>query len=107
MVRQWQELFYDERYSSVELGTAIPDYVKLAEAYGCVGLRCERPDEVDTVLDKALARADVPVVVDFRTHDREGVFPMVPAGKGNDDIVLGPEFSADEQRAATRREMGI
>ncbi len=107
MVRQWQELFYDERYSSVELGTAIPDYVKLAEAYGCVGLRCERPDEVDTVLDKALARTDVPVVVDFRTHDREGVFPMVPAGRANDEIVLGPEFSADEQRAATRREMEI
>jgi acetolactate synthase I/II/III large subunit len=107
MVRQWQELFYDERYSSVELGTAIPDYVKLAEAYGCVGLRCERSDEVDSVLDKALARTDVPVVVDFRTHDREGVFPMVPAGRPNDEIVLGPEFSADEQRAATRREMGI
>jgi acetolactate synthase-1/2/3 large subunit len=105
MVRQWQELFYDERYSSVELGTAIPDYVKLAEAYGCVGLRCDRPDEVDTVLDKALAPSDVPVVVDFRTHDREGVFPMVPAGRPNDDIVLGPEFSQDEQRAATRREM--
>ncbi len=107
MVRQWQELFYDERYSSVELGTAIPDYVKLAEAYGCIGLRCERPDEVDAILDKALAPSDVPVVVDFRTHDREGVFPMVPAGRPNDDIVLGPEFSADEQRAATRREMGI
>jgi acetolactate synthase I/II/III large subunit len=107
MVRQWQELFYDERYSSVELGTAIPDYVKLAEAYGCLGLRCERPDEVDTVLDKALAASDVPVVVDFRTHDREGVFPMVPAGRPNDEIVLGPEFSADEQRAATRRDMAI
>jgi acetolactate synthase-1/2/3 large subunit len=105
MVRQWQELFYDERYSSVELGTAIPDYVKLAEAYGCVGLRCERADEVDAILDKALAPSDVPVVVDFRTHDREGVFPMVPAGKPNDDIVLGPEFSADEQRAAARREV--
>jgi len=105
MVRQWQELFYDERYSSVELGTDIPDYVKLAEAYGCIGLRCDRADEVDAVLDKALARSDVPVVVDFRTHDREGVFPMVPAGKPNDDIVLGPEFTADEQRAATRREV--
>jgi acetolactate synthase-1/2/3 large subunit len=105
MVRQWQELFYDERYSSVELGTAIPDYVKLAEAYGCVGLRCERADEVDAVLDKALAPSDVPVVVDFRTHDREGVFPMVPAGKANDDIVLGPEFTQDEQRAAARREV--
>ena len=86
--------------------------MKLAEAYGCIGLRCDRADEVDAVLDKALAPADVPVVVDFRTHDREGVFPMVPAGRPNDEIVLGPEFSAEEQRAATRRylahtEMGI
>ncbi|HTP17560.1 MAG TPA: acetolactate synthase large subunit [Streptosporangiaceae bacterium] len=105
MVRQWQELFYDERYSEVELGTAIPDYVKLAEAYGCVGLRCERPDDVDATLDKALAVPDTPVVVDFRVHDREGVFPMVPAGRPNDEIVLGPEFSAQEQRAATLREV--
>ena len=105
MVRQWQELFYEERYSEVELGTAIPDYVKLAEAYGCVGLRCDRADEVDAVLDKALAVTGVPTVVDFRVHDREGVFPMVPAGRPNDEIVLGPEFSPDEQRAAARREM--
>jgi acetolactate synthase I/II/III large subunit len=105
MVRQWQELFYEERYSEVELGTAIPDYVKLAEAYGCLGLRCERADDVDAVLDKALATTDVPTVVDFRVHDREGVFPMVPAGRPNDEISLGPEFSAEEQQAATRREM--
>jgi acetolactate synthase I/II/III large subunit len=105
MVRQWQELFYEERYSEVELGTAIPDYVKLAEAYGCLGLRCERADDVDAVLEKALASSDVPTVVDFRVHDREGVFPMVPAGRPNDEITLGPEFSAEEQRAATAREM--
>jgi acetolactate synthase-1/2/3 large subunit len=105
MVRQWQELFYEERYSEVELGTAIPDYVKLAEAYGCLGLRCERADDVDAVLDKALATSDVPTVVDFRVHDREGVFPMVPAGRPNDEITLGPEFSAEEQREATRREL--
>jgi acetolactate synthase-1/2/3 large subunit len=105
MVRQWQELFYEERYSEVELGTAIPDYVKLAEAYGCVGLRCDRADDVDAVLDKALAVTGTPTVVDFRVHDREGVFPMVPSGRPNDDIVLGPEFSADEQRAAARREL--
>ncbi len=105
MVRQWQELFYEERYSEVELGTAIPDYVKLAEAYGCLGLRCERADDVDAVLDKALATSDVPTVVDFRVHDREGVFPMVPAGRPNDEITLGPEFSAEEQRAATLREL--
>ena len=105
MVRQWQELFYDERYSEVELGTAIPDYVKLAEAYGCTGLRCERPEDVDATLDKALAVTDTPVVVDFRVHDREGVFPMVPAGQSNDQIVLGPEFTEAEQRAARLREM--
>jgi len=105
MVRQWQELFYEERYSEVELGTAIPDYVKLAEAYGCLGLRCERADDVDAVLEKALATTDVPTVVDFRVHDREGVFPMVPAGRPNNEITLGPEFSAEEQRAATLREM--
>jgi acetolactate synthase I/II/III large subunit len=105
MVRQWQELFYEERYSEVHLGTAIPDYVKLAEAYGCVGLRCEQPGDVDATLEKALAPSDVPVVVDFRTHDAEGVFPMVPAGHSNDDIVLGPEFSHAEQQAAARREV--
>jgi acetolactate synthase-1/2/3 large subunit len=105
MVRQWQELFYDERYSQVELGQAIPDYVKLAEAYGCYGLRCDSADQVDEVLEKALAATDVPAVVDFRVHDREGVFPMVPAGRPNDEIVLGPEFTADEQRAAARREI--
>jgi len=59
------------------------------------------------VLDKALAPSEVPVVVDFRTHDREGVFPMVAAGRPNDDILLGPEFSADEQTAASRREMEL
>jgi acetolactate synthase-1/2/3 large subunit len=105
MVRQWQELFYDERYSEVHLGTAIPDYVKLAEAYGCAGLRCEHPADVDGVLEKALSISDVPTVVDFRTHDAEGVFPMVPAGHSNDDIVLGPEFSAAEQLAASRKEV--
>jgi acetolactate synthase I/II/III large subunit len=105
MVRQWQELFYEERYSEVHLGTSIPDYVKLAEAYGCAGLRCEQAGDVDAVLEKALSTTDVPTVVDFRTHDAEGVFPMVPAGRSNDDIVLGPEFTAAEQRAASRKEV--
>jgi acetolactate synthase-1/2/3 large subunit len=105
MVRQWQELFYDERYSEVHLGRDVPDYVKLAEAYGCAGLRCEAAGEVDAVLEKALSITDVPTVVDFRTHDAEGVFPMVPAGHANDDIVLGPEFTAAEQHAAARKEV--
>jgi acetolactate synthase-1/2/3 large subunit len=105
MVRQWQELFYDERYSEVELGFDVPDYVKLAEAYGGVGLRCERAEDVDATLEKALAVEGVPAVVDFRVDTHEGVFPMVPAGRPNDEIILGPDFSPDEQAAATRREV--
>src|SRR5260370_35117128 len=103
MVRQWQELCYEERYSEVELGTAIPDYVKLAEAYGCLGLRCERADDVDAVLDKALATSDVPTVADFRVHDREGAFPRGPAGRPNHAIPLGPEVNAERHRAAPLR----
>jgi acetolactate synthase-1/2/3 large subunit len=91
MVRQWQELFYDERYSQVYLSQDVPDYVKLAEAYGAVGLRAEHPDEVDAVIEKALSITDRSVVIDFRCDDREMCFPMVPAGASNDDIILGPE----------------
>jgi acetolactate synthase-1/2/3 large subunit len=105
MVRQWQELFYDERYSEVNLGFDWPDYVKLAESYGALGLRCDHPADVDATLEKAFAAQDVPVVVDFRVDPDEGVFPMIPAGRPNDEIILGPEFSPDEQAAATRREV--
>ncbi len=105
MVRQWQELFYDERYSEVNLGFEWPDFVKLAEAYGGVGLRCDRAEDVDATLEKAIAVEGVPVVVDFRVDAHEGVFPMVPAGRSNDEIILGPEFSPEEQAAATRREV--
>jgi len=105
MVRQWQELFYDERYSEVNLGFDWPDYVKLAEAYGGMGLRCDRAEDVDATLEKAFAVEDVPVVVDFRVDQHEGVFPMIPAGRPNDEIILGPEFSPEEQAAATRREV--
>ena len=105
MVRQWQELFYDERYSEVELGWNVPDYVKLAEAYGCVGLRCDRAEDVDATIGKALAVESVPAVVDFRVDSHEGVFPMIPAGRANDEIILGPDFSPEEQAAATRREV--
>ena len=91
MVRQWQELFYNERYSGVKLSRDTPDYVKLAEAYGAVGLRAERPEEVDAVIDKALSIDDRSVVIDFRVDEREMCFPMVPAGASNDDIILGPE----------------
>ena len=91
MVRQWQELFYDERYSQVHLTYDTPDYVKLAEAYGCVGLRAEHPDEVDAVIEKALSITDRSVVIDFRVDSREMCFPMVPAGASNDEIITGPE----------------
>ncbi|MDP9071342.1 MAG: thiamine pyrophosphate-dependent enzyme, partial [Actinomycetota bacterium] len=90
MVRQWQELFYEERYSEVYLSPDLPDYVMWAEAMGCVGLRAEHPDEVQTVIDKANEIDDRPVVIDFRTDSNEKVYPMVPAGGSNDDIILGP-----------------
>jgi acetolactate synthase I/II/III large subunit len=105
MVRQWQELFYDERYSEVHLGRDIPDFVKLAEAYGCVGLRCDKAEDVDATIEKAFAVEGVPAVVDFRVDTHEGVFPMIPAGQANDTIILGPDFSPEEQAAATRREV--
>jgi acetolactate synthase I/II/III large subunit len=91
MVRQWQELFYAERYSQVYLSPDVPDYVKLAEAYGCVGLRAEHPDEVDAVIEKALSIEDRSVVIDFRVDTTENCFPMVPAGASNDEIITGPE----------------
>ena len=96
MVRQWQELFFDERYSGVYLDPDVPDYVKLAEAYGAVGFRVDDPGEVDTTIEKAYAVEDRSVVIDFRVDPREGVFPMVPAGASNDDIILGPEFAPHE-----------
>ena len=91
MVRQWQELFYDERYSEVYLPPDVPDYVKLAEAYGGVGLRAENVDEVDIVIDKAMGIDDRPCVIDFRVDPREMCFPMVPAGASNDDIIVSQE----------------
>ena len=91
MVRQWQELFFDQRYSGVYLNADVPDYVKLAEAYGAVGLKVESADEVDAAIEKAYSITDRSVVIDFRVDPSEGVFPMVPAGASNDDIILGPE----------------
>ncbi len=87
MVRQWQELFYEQRYSQVDLGTDVPDLVKLADAMGCVGYRCDRAEDVDQTLDKAFAVGEAPVLVDFRVDPTEKVFPMVPAGGSNDDVI--------------------
>jgi acetolactate synthase-1/2/3 large subunit len=90
MVRQWQEMFYDERYSEVYLSPDLPDYKLWAEAMGCVGMRVESPEEVDAAIQKANEIDDRPVVIDFRTDSREKVYPMVPAGKSNDDIIVDP-----------------
>lgn len=90
MVRQWQTLFYNERYSATDLHTTtlrIPDFVKLAEAYGCLGLRAETPDEVDAVIKQAMETNDRPVVIDFVVHRDAMVWPMVPAGVSNDKIL--------------------
>ena len=89
MVRQWQTLFYNERYSNTDLHShRFPDFVKLADAYGCYGLRCESPDQVDATIEKALAMDDAPVVIDFVVHKDAMVWPMVAAGTSNDDIMV-------------------
>jgi len=89
MVRQWQTLFYNERYSNTDLQPTtdrVPDFVKLADAYGCLGLRAETPEEVDAVIKQALETNDRPVVIDFVVHRDAMVWPMVPAGVSNDMI---------------------
>ena len=104
MVRQWQTLFYNERYSNTDLHTGpqgqVPDFVKLADAYGAVGLRCDSPGDVDDTINKAMEIDDVPVVVDFRVHRDAMVWPMVAAGTSNDAILyargLAPQFEEDE-----------
>jgi len=104
MVRQWQTLFYEGRYSNTDLHTGparrIPDFVKLADAYGAVGLSCDSPADVDATIDKAMEINDVPVVVDFRVNRDAMVWPMVAAGTSNDDIKyardLAPEFEEDD-----------
>ncbi|MGF1596540.1 MAG: acetolactate synthase large subunit [Acidimicrobiales bacterium] len=93
MVRQWQELFYDERYSEVHLTHDMPDYVKWAEAMGCVAFRVEDPDEVELTIAKANEINDRPVVIEFRCISWEKVYPMVAAGGSNDDIMVDPSQS--------------
>ena len=90
MVRQWQEMFYEERYSEVYLSPDLPDYVKWAEAMGCVAFRVEHPEDIAATIDKANAIDDRPVVVEFRTDAMEKVFPMVPAGHSNSDVQVPP-----------------
>ncbi|WP_267286756.1 acetolactate synthase large subunit [Kitasatospora acidiphila] len=113
MVRQWQTLFYNQRYSNTVLhagpdhdgvapppqGTRIPDFVLLSEAMGCVGLRCERPEELDAVIKQAMEINDRPVVIDFIVHQDAMVWPMVAAGTSNDEILFArgvrPDFGDD------------
>ncbi|MET7709218.1 acetolactate synthase large subunit [Micromonospora sp. NPDC005413] len=103
MVRQWQTLFYNERYSNTELGThkhRIPDFVKLAEALGCVGLRCENAADVDKTIAAAMEINDAPVVIDFVVGKDAMVWPMVAAGTSNDEIMFArdvrPAFDEDD-----------
>ncbi|MEU6114785.1 acetolactate synthase large subunit [Streptomyces sp. NPDC047117] len=113
MVRQWQTLFYNQRYSNTvlhagpeaaeqkNLGTRCPDFVKLAEAMGCVAMRCEDPAELDAVIAKANAINDRPVVVDFIVHEDAMVWPMVAAGTSNDEVMAArgvrPDFGDNEE----------
>ncbi|MYG94306.1 MAG: biosynthetic-type acetolactate synthase large subunit [Acidimicrobiia bacterium] len=90
MVRQWQEMFYEERYSEVYLDRDVPDYKKWAEALGCVGIRVDSPEEVEPAIVKANEVDDRPVVVEFRCEAEENVLPMVPAGKTNSEVVVDP-----------------
>lgn len=87
MVRQWQELFHEERFSHTDLSDTNPDFVKLAEAHHCVGLRAETPDEVDKIIRKAWAVTDRPAVMEFRVTKEEMVFPMVPAGASTNEMI--------------------
>jgi len=103
MVRQWQTLFYEGRYSNTDLNTGpesigarrIPDFVKLAEAYGCVGLRCDSEDDLDAVIEEAMAITDRPVVIDFVVERDAMVWPMVAAGTSNDDIKIARDMAPE------------
>ncbi|MCF2528618.1 acetolactate synthase large subunit [Yinghuangia sp. KLBMP8922] len=102
MVRQWQTLFYNQRYSNTDLHSKhIPDFVKLADAMGCVGLRCDNPDDLDATIKQAMEINDRPVVVDFVVHQDAMVWPMVAAGTSNDEILAArdqrPDFGDGEE----------
>ncbi|HEX3612114.1 MAG TPA: acetolactate synthase large subunit [Sporichthyaceae bacterium] len=108
MVRQWQTLFYEGRYSNTDLQSKrIPDFVKLADAYGCVGLRCEKAEDVDATIRKAMEINDVPVVIDFVVHADAMVWPMVAAGTSNDEILyargMAPTWDRSEEEEVDPR----
>lgn len=94
MVRQWQTLFYNERYSETNLHShSFPDFVRLAEAYGAYGLRCESTEQVDATIEKAMSMNDAPVVIDFVVHQDAMVWPMVAAGTSNSDIKVARDMA--------------
>jgi acetolactate synthase-1/2/3 large subunit len=95
MVRQWQELLHGSRYSE-SYSEALPDFVKLAEAWGCVGLRAETVADVDKVIEQMLAVTDKPVIVDILVDPKENCFPMIPGGKAHNEILFGPEDSPSD-----------
>lgn len=86
MVRQWQTMFYDKRYSNTTLNRG-PDFVKLANAYGAIGIRVEKPEQVQSAIETALASKEIPVVIDFVIDIDERVLPIVPPGKGIDELI--------------------
>jgi len=98
MVRQWQRIIYKERYCAIDL-PGIPDWVKLAEAYGCMGLRVTRPSEVGPAIEKMISTPG-PVVLDVCVDKDECVFPMVPAGGANTDMILAPPSRETREKAA-------
>ena len=100
MVRQWQELFYEERYSEVYLSDTIPDFVMWAEAMGCAAFRVDKKEDVIPTIEKANAINDRPVVIDFRVDQSEKVFPMVPVGRTNSQVELGPMY--DDRQTDTK-----
>ncbi len=90
MVRQWQDLFHERRFSHTDLAPTNPDFVRLAEAFGCAGMRADHPRDVDDVLDAAWDVTDRPVLMEFEVIQEEMVFPMVPAGAATGDMILEP-----------------
>jgi len=95
MVRQWQELLHGGRYSE-SYSASLPDFVKLADAFGAVGLRATKPDEVDAVIREMLA-VDRPVIVDVVVDKTENCFPMIPSGAAHNEMILGPSGNSGEQ----------
>jgi acetolactate synthase-1/2/3 large subunit len=94
MVRQWQQLFWQNRYSAVDLGD-YPDFVRLAEAYGCAGIRVKRPEDLQDAFLQSDQIRNVPVVIDVRVATAENVYPMIPGGQGYKDLVMGPAETRD------------